>query len=371
MAEVIEIQIQDKGTTAKGGNASGSPRPPSGGGAANEEGGNGNGKGKPAGLLGDLLGRVWNTFKGKIDETAGGKPLRWAEEMWKRQATEKTPPQPPSLPQRSAGEGAGAAESAAPAAAGVAEGTGAAAAEGGAVEGAVGGAAALDAATGGLATPFIVAVGAAAAAVGVAALAFDAGMHIATDELKVFGIKLASASDDLAAFSPQLSGANAMADVRSLMDDMKEANAVGPDLARIAESQSDMQHELREMFLPIKAMVADLMADLMEDMRAGIKLLAQLAEAIFKWMEENKGLTETLKETLIPGYGIIKTVHRLLGDIEDNTKKEAKYESLFLDMLHANKVSDEQRASSVSRRADWEREHGGPHAPIVDLIPNP
>jgi hypothetical protein len=64
-------------------------------------------------------------------------------------------------------------------------------------------------------------------------------------------------------FSPEIAVANAMADVRSLMLDIREAQTLGSSLARLAEAQSQFQAEFREAVLPLKKFLIEVLTDIL------------------------------------------------------------------------------------------------------------
>jgi hypothetical protein len=71
---------------------------------------------------------------------------------------------------------------------------------------------------------------------------------------------------ELRGYSGALAGSYAQSDVRSLLGDIKEAQQLGPEIARINDSQSKMSDMLRDLLLPIKKAVADNLAGWMESM---------------------------------------------------------------------------------------------------------
>jgi hypothetical protein len=417
MAEVLEIQIQDKGGNTA--DHSGPPRPPTAGswqgpaGAAakprpNDHPSTGKeispGEGEKethdktlASWLTKQFAEVVASLKSTVSKGPAGLPLRLVDSLWQHQrqqpsaATAKVepsavaapqPPRPPALDEARF-PSAVARETVTPpatatgtASTGVAETVGGAEAVGGA-EGIIGAVGGLDAATGGLATPLIVAAGAAAAAIGGAALAFDEGLHVATERVSLFGLKLSSAATELVKFSPEMSMANAMAEVRSTLDDFREAQETGADLARIAGAQSELQHDLREMFLPIKKIVVEVIAEVMEKL---VELMPTIRDGFVELLEAAKAALELLNGMTLHLANLggtvdaVKTridgIAKTLREIDLNTRKDAENQDLFLDWLHTNKVADATHASAKSRLPDGAREFGGPRAPLLDLFPN-
>lgn len=68
----------------------------------------------------------------------------------------------------------------------------------------------------------------------------------------------------LSAFSPELAEAGGMAEFRGTMADLKEAQALGADMARLTDLQSEFLAAFRELVLPIKKAVVEALIPLME-----------------------------------------------------------------------------------------------------------
>jgi hypothetical protein len=78
-------------------------------------------------------------------------------------------------------------------------------------------------------------------------------------------------------FSGELTTANVQADIRSMMADIKEAQELGDSLAQLTDAQSRASNEIRELLLPIKKVVTEVLAgmlqtivDVIVDVKAGI-----------------------------------------------------------------------------------------------------
>jgi hypothetical protein len=94
---------------------------------------------------------------------------------------------------------------------------------------------------------------------------------------------------ELAGFSPSIAVAEQMGDIRGFFDDLKEAQRLGPDLARMLKAETGMQHDLREIFLPIKAVIVEGIADMLEVLRGLTELVRALIQSIAEYVKENKG----------------------------------------------------------------------------------
>lgn len=112
---------------------------------------------------------------------------------------------------------------------------------------------------------------------------FEAGLKLATTVVREF----AEVSDafvrrgrELMAYNPALAQANAAADVRSLTTDVREAQALGPSIARLTDAQSEASTEFRELLLPIKQFIVEVLAGVMQDLVEILRGLRILWEEI-------------------------------------------------------------------------------------------
>lgn len=94
-------------------------------------------------------------------------------------------------------------------------------------------------------------------------------------------------------FSPELTGANVGAEIRTLMADIREAQVLGPGMAELTRAQSELDMAVREIWLPIKLAIINEL----------IPLVRGAAE-IFKGMKiaaEETGRAAELTKALIAG----------------------------------------------------------------------
>lgn len=93
-------------------------------------------------------------------------------------------------------------------------------------------------------------------------------MRFVTDQFKIFGqvqeAFIRQGREKLSPFSGDLQASFAQADVRSMMGDMREAQAVGPNIARLVEAQSRANDAMREIADPIKQILTEALAFFME-----------------------------------------------------------------------------------------------------------
>ena len=83
---------------------------------------------------------------------------------------------------------------------------------------------------------------------------------------------------EIGKYSGPLATANAMADVRSLLGDIREAQTVGPEQARLTDASSKIWDDIRRDFEPVKKVVIGALADFLQWLEPIVR--EQLPEAI-------------------------------------------------------------------------------------------
>ena len=73
---------------------------------------------------------------------------------------------------------------------------------------------------------------------------------------------------ELSAYDGRLAAATANADVRRMQGDIREAKALGEKMSRMIEKQAEMEDTLREMLLPIKEFILDVLLEFIEFARS-------------------------------------------------------------------------------------------------------
>lgn len=111
--------------------------------------------------------------------------------------------------------------------------------------------------------------------------------EVAASALRAFRDVVDSASSTVDAFVSQgkkLAGLNAdigmssaVADVRSLLGDIREANALGGEYAELIDSQSRIMDEIRQLILPFKEAVLKILNELVKLVIDGIEWAKQIA----------------------------------------------------------------------------------------------
>lgn len=95
---------------------------------------------------------------------------------------------------------------------------------------------------------------------------------------------------ELSKYNSDLAAAGARSDVRRIQSDLKESQALGKELSRLTESQSQTDANLRELLLPIKEAIASLLAEvsdvgkevtgIVKEFAPVIKFIVQVAAAL-------------------------------------------------------------------------------------------
>ncbi len=108
--------------------------------------------------------------------------------------------------------------------------------------------------------------------------------------------------NQLKGFSGDLTGANAMKDVRNLLADIKEAQVLGTELAQLTDAQSRFETELRDDLLPIKKEI--------------IPMLTNLIEAVIPWLP-------VMEEGVLDGVAVLEMIGKIVNNIAEGDLKNA------------------------------------------------
>lgn len=121
------------------------------------------------------------------------------------------------------------------------------------------------------------------------ALPFKVATAAATALADVAGVFVARGRA-LSGYSGELAGSAARADVADLTADIREAQVLGPDTARLMDTMTDLNQMVREGLLPIKQIVVEVLAgtltDVKEAARGVLAILAQPSNFIPKGLRE-------------------------------------------------------------------------------------
>jgi hypothetical protein len=72
-------------------------------------------------------------------------------------------------------------------------------------------------------------------------------------------------------FSVDLTRANLQAEVRSMMGDVKEAQTLGPSLARLTDAESELRDEFRNLMLPIREVAVNVLVVFLEWLKTALE----------------------------------------------------------------------------------------------------
>jgi hypothetical protein len=81
-------------------------------------------------------------------------------------------------------------------------------------------------------------------------------------------------------YSGPISGAQAISDVRQIQADIREAQALGPGMGRMIDAQSRLDTTLREILLPIKKFIVEVLAERLELMANAVQVVSKLPELL-------------------------------------------------------------------------------------------
>jgi hypothetical protein len=193
--------------------------------------------------------------------------------------------------------------------------------------------------------------------------ALEAGLGVATTAVRGFANVVQGFVDrgaELAKYSPEISQARSMAEIRQMQGDIREAQALGPSIARLTEIQSEASDSLRDILLPIKQI-------LIED-------LAELLKGIHDYLKENGPF---IAATLVSIYENIKIAIESLTfhwDLANENQKNLPKK--VMDAYVAAKKAMERPPTHAEDLL--EKLRNAAHFPIVDarnamprLRPNP
>lgn len=97
----------------------------------------------------------------------------------------------------------------------------------------------------------------------------------------------------ISAYSGDISAANARANVREIVADIREAQSMGESYARMVDAQSRLDNTVRELLMPVKRFLVEVLASRLEFMADGLNVVVKLPE-IFKEISESVAQAVTL-----------------------------------------------------------------------------
>lgn len=132
-------------------------------------------------------------------------------------------------------------------------------------------------------------------------------------------------ADQLSGLSPDLAMAKAMNQVNNLMADIREAQALGPDMAKLSMTVNSIEIEIREILLPIKRVIvgglADFMKGVLDVLKATSSILPKMEQVKSIWAEAKDLYTDGLQKVL--GFKLEGMLEMMKKAEEANRKAEA------------------------------------------------
>jgi hypothetical protein len=152
---------------------------------------------------------------------------------------------------------------------------------------------------------------------------------------------------ELARYSPELTAAGARADVRSIQSDIREAQELGPALARLTDAQSSVENDLREMLLPIKKFVVEVLAEFLESVADAFNVVKNLPAII-------EATGETLAEAFTEAIQLhFEAAQKKIDELPDRLAKILKKDQPPPDLLeNFFKIADEALGIRYGRPDD-------------------
>lgn len=123
----------------------------------------------------------------------------------------------------------------------------------------------------------------------------------------------------LEAYSPELSLAGARADLANTFGDIHEAMELGESLARMTDAETEIKEQLRELLLPVKKFLTEVLASIMENISTGVTGIRIVIEEVKEIISIQTDLFND-----IFGSGRMTDIPALLGSIDTRLKKAAE-----------------------------------------------
>ncbi len=127
---------------------------------------------------------------------------------------------------------------------------------------------------------------------------------------------------ELAGMNGQLAGASAYADITRMRSDLREAQELGPQMARLIENQAKTEATIRELLLPVKNFVLEFLNDALETaLETGVSALEALkdiAEAVGagdETLEKMEGMVRRIRD-IMDGSADADPINTWLKDMD-------------------------------------------------------
>ena len=134
---------------------------------------------------------------------------------------------------------------------------------------------------------------------------------------------------ELQAYDARLAGANAAADVRSLQRDIREAEQTGAALARLTDAQSRLDANFSEALLPVKAALAEILANMVEPLAAASDFYVQVKPML----PSLKAVVQGLEAANVPRAALMAAAGLFFDSVQGAAAKAERVADRLLDPL--------------------------------------
>ncbi len=177
---------------------------------------------------------------------------------------------------------------------------------------------------------------------GAATASIGAGTHVINDQYRTVAMSLLpgpaaamvgalgrltdaieARGRELSMFSPHLAVATGTADLRQLRANMYEAHIAGQSYGRVIDEGSKLQTSLQEAFAPIKDLIAESAADILQSLNALLVEGKPLIQKMYEVMVELKVINQQMGAAVIHmAQGDFADARKDIADINKNIAKK-------------------------------------------------
>ena len=120
---------------------------------------------------------------------------------------------------------------------------------------------------------------------------------------------------ELQGYSADLSASNARADINKIFQDMREAQELGPEIARLQDGQVQFENAMRELLLPMKRAMLEVMIPIMEKLPTIAEKAVELTVETAKAPLEIQKLIWALLSKDLPGFS--EQFAKIFGKVDE------------------------------------------------------
>jgi hypothetical protein len=135
---------------------------------------------------------------------------------------------------------------------------------------------------------------------------------------------------EIGGFSAAITGAEARSEVKTTFADLKEAQELGPAMARMIDAETNLSIQFREIMLPVKRVIVELLADRLEAIGKMIDAVVNLPEIIEKIADDlGRAIVEAVRFHGDKALGIIEGIPRDIDEVIRKNKKDDDFVDTF------------------------------------------